>query len=135
MMGWTRLGPLSAQTILQFQAWYLSEPYKSTRIRPLRGEFEDIASLTPEQATSVEDVVDQLEFLGMLVDRQLLDYEVVAVFYRFSPPRVWRSAAPFVINMRSEVPGYGRYLEKLAQRACTSTSVSASTHSERMAAP
>jgi hypothetical protein len=61
-------------------------------------------------------VVDQLEFLGMLVDRQLLDYEAVAVFYRFSPPRVWRSAAPFVINMRSEAPGYGRYLEKLAQR-------------------
>lgn len=76
----------------------------------------DPQTVTSEDVAVLEELVDEMEFLGMLVDLDLLDYDVVAIFYRYSPTRVWHAARPFIVDMRKNAPGYGAYLEKLAKR-------------------
>lgn len=78
------------------------------------GDILDVTQLSPEDLATLEEVVDQLEFLGILVHHRLIDADVVTTFFRYSPRRVWHIAGPFIQATRRHAPGYGTYLEKLA---------------------
>ena len=108
-----------AQVVLDYQQWHASEPFKTTRRRLFTGDFHDLTQLRAEDAAALEDVIDQLEFLGMLVDLGLLAFEMVAVLYRYSPTKVLEMAGPFIAAKRGSAPGYGVYLERLVQRVRT----------------
>jgi hypothetical protein len=62
-------------------------PHKTARRRLLAGGF-DPHTVTSDDAAVLEELVDQMEFLGMLVDLDLIDYDVVAVFIA-TPLRVF----------------------------------------------
>jgi hypothetical protein len=104
----------TAATLLQFQQWNASDEVRSVRRRLPAGDFDAAGTLSPADADLLEDVVDRMEFLGMLVERDLLDIAVVRTFYRYSPRLVWQHAQPFILLKRQSAPGYGEYLERLA---------------------
>ena len=106
----------TAATLLQYQQWQASEEAKAVRRRLFAGEFHDVNKLSPTDAYLLEDIVDQMEFLGMLVEHKLLDFSVAYTFYRYSPRLVWDHAEPFIRLWRQKAPGYGDYLERLARR-------------------
>jgi len=103
----------SAATLLQFQAWQSSEAAKSFRRRLYAGEV--FWQHSDADRAALEDAVDQHEFLGMLVARRLVDAEVAATFYRYSPRRVWEHALDFIESTRVGAPGYGLYLQALVE--------------------
>ncbi len=105
----------TASVLLQFQLWHTSEPVKSCRRRLLAGEFADVTRLSGVERAQLEDVIDQMEFLSMLVEHRLIDAPVAKTFYRYSPQRVWEHAEPFILEMRQLAPGYGQHLERFAK--------------------
>ena len=49
-------------------------------------------------------MIDQMEFLSMLVAHSLVDAPVALVSYPYSPQRVWQHAKPFILAARRDAP-------------------------------
>lgn len=108
--------------LLSFQDKYHAAPARSFRHRLLIGEFGppeqfDPANLSADDFHSFWQLHDQLEVLGVLVDRHLLDFDLVLACFHRSPPRVWAAIEPYILSRRRLAsPQEGRNFEKLVQR-------------------
>jgi hypothetical protein len=108
--------------LLAFQDKYHSLPAREFRRRLLAGEFGqadkfDFDRLDAEDFHRLWQLLDQLEVLGVLVDRGLLDFDLVVACFHRSPPMVWNAVQTYVQQRRELAsPFEGRYLERLVQR-------------------
>src|SRR4029453_13076181 len=70
-----------------------------------------------EESQRLWQLLDQLEVLGVLVDRGLLDFSLVEACFHRSPPMVWNVVKPYIHQRRQLAsPFEARYLERLIQR-------------------
>lgn len=69
---------------------------------------------------------DQLEMLGVLVDRRLLDFDLVLACFHQSPPMVWAAIEPYIRTRRTLAsPLEGQNFEELVTRYRESSALQA----------
>jgi hypothetical protein len=110
-------------TVLQtFQDRYHSKERREFRRRIYGGEFGpsdlfDRGNLNEEDDIQFGILLDELEFMAVLVDRGLLDFDLVVAVFRNTPPKMWRYLEPSIRRQRqgTSAPHYV-HLEKLAKR-------------------
>ncbi|MFD5415550.1 hypothetical protein ACFV4Q_19120 [Streptomyces nojiriensis] len=108
--------------LLSFQEKYHSPMARGFRYRLLSGEFGppedfDPARLSVDDFHSFWQLHDQLEMLGVLVDRRLLDFDLVLACFHRSPPQVWAAIEPYILTRRTVAsPLEGQNFEKLVRR-------------------
>lgn len=108
--------------LISFQEKYHSPAARSFRYRLLSGEFGppeefDPTRLNVEDFHSFWQLHDQLEMLGVLVDRGLLDFDLVLAGFHRSPPQVWAAIEPYILTRRTLAsPLEGQNFEKLVWR-------------------
>ena len=108
--------------LIDFQRQYHSLEFRDFRSRLLIGEFGEPESLDPETFDPVDQhkfwmLVDQIEFLGILVERRLIDFDLVLSSFHRSPPRVWNAIKPYILRRRArQRPLLGIHFERLVQR-------------------
>ena len=111
-------------TVLQaFQDRYHSKERREFRRRIRNGDFGppelfDRKNLTEEDNIQFGILIDELEFLAVLVDRELLDFDLVVAAFRSTPPEIWRYVEPSVRAHRQTTspPVLCVHLEQLATR-------------------
>lgn len=77
--------------LLAFHEQYHSMPVRTFRQRLLRGELGNLDELDGDDGDRLWDLIDQLQLLGVLVDRGLVDFELVYAAFHSSPLRVWEA--------------------------------------------
>ncbi|NUL05204.1 hypothetical protein HRW07_18590 [Streptomyces lunaelactis] len=108
--------------LLSFQEKYHAPAARRFRYRLLSGEFGppeqfDAARLDADDFHSFWQLHDQLEMLGVLVDRRLLDFDLVLACFHRSPPQVWAAIEPYIRTRRGlSSPLEGQNFEKLVRR-------------------
>ncbi|MFD9081628.1 DUF4760 domain-containing protein [Streptomyces erythrochromogenes] len=117
--------------LLSFQEKYHSPAARAFRHRLLSGEFGppeefDPSRLNVDDFHSFWQLHDQLEMLGVLVDRGLLDFDLVLACFHRSPPRVWAAVEPYILTRRTLAsPLEGQNFERLVGRYRTSSALPA----------
>jgi hypothetical protein len=113
----------NASLLRAFQDTYHAASMRQFRLRLLGGEFGtaetfDQARMTDADRLQYWGLVDELEFLGVLVDRGLLDFELVVAAFRYTPPQIWQHIRSYTMRQREvHIPPLDRiYLELLANR-------------------
>ncbi|WP_133912706.1 DUF4760 domain-containing protein [Streptomyces sp. NBC_00582] len=110
------------QLLISFQEKYHSPAARRFRHRLLSGEFGSPQNFDPtrmcdEDFHSFWQLHDQLEMLGVLVERKLLSFDLVLACFHRSPPRVWNAIEPYVLNRRAQAsPLEGMHFERLVHR-------------------
>ena len=110
-------------TVLQtIQDRYHSKERREFRRRIYKGEFGpsdlfDRANLPAEDDIQFGILLDELEFMAVLVDRGLLDFDLVVASFPNTPVRMWRYLEPS-IRRRHQITSTPQWvhLEKLAKR-------------------
>lgn len=109
--------------LIEFQRQYHSVEFREFRRRLLAGEFGDPESFDPQNLSAREKhefymLFDQLDFLGLLVERQLIDFNFVFSAFHRTPPRVWEAVKPFTLRRREVTsnPLLGVHIERLARK-------------------
>lgn len=117
--------------LLAFQEKYHSPMARSFRYRLLSGEFGppeefDPSRLNVDDFHSFWQLHDQLEMLGVLVDRRLLEFDLVLACFHRSPPQVWAAIEPYILTRRTVAsPLEGQNFEKLVRRYHASSALQA----------
>jgi hypothetical protein len=99
-----------------FHDRYHADPLRTFRRRLIAGELGDLNQLDGADVSALANLIDLLEFLGILVERKLLDFNLVLTVFSYSPPRVWKAVEPYILPRRKRPPYYGAYFEKLIRR-------------------
>jgi hypothetical protein len=101
---------------------YHSKERREFRRRIYKGEFGpselfDRDNLNDEDDIQFGILLDELEFMAVLVDRGLLDFDLVVAAFRNTPPKMWRYLEPS-IRRRQQTTSAPQYvhLERLAKR-------------------
>lgn len=108
--------------LLAFRDRYHSMPDRQFRARLLRGHFGTPDEIDPEQFSEDDyhrfwELHDQLEVLGVLVDRRLVDFDLVRACFHRSPPMVWEAIGPYIVRRRqTSTPYEGIHFERLVGR-------------------
>jgi hypothetical protein len=108
--------------LLEFQRQYHSWESRELRFRLFSGEFGDAETFDPKTLPPPDNhrllmLFDQLDFLGLLVDRKLIDFDLVLSSFHLTPPRIWDIARPYILRRRSKgSPLLGIYFERLVQK-------------------
>ncbi len=108
--------------LIEFQRQYHSLEFREFRARLFRGEFGspesfDLDSLSHSDQHRFAMLFDHLEFLGIMVERRLIEFDLVMSAFHASPLRVWNMVEPHVLKKRSKGRTlFGVHFEKLAQR-------------------
>jgi hypothetical protein len=108
--------------LLAFQDKYHSLPSREFRRRLLEGNFGSPSDFDPDKLNKEDfhnfwQLHDQLEVLGVLVERRLLDLDLVIACFHRSPPMVWEAIRPYIEKRRKFAsPIEGRHFELLVQR-------------------
>ena len=108
--------------LASFHDKYHTEQMRRVRRRLLNGDFGPPEKFDPEQvpeqdAILIYQMIDLLQFIGVLVERRLVDFELVFGMFYWSPPRVWAYLEPYVMRSRAAGnPLACLHLEKLARR-------------------
>lgn len=111
----------NASLLLDIRDRYHTPESREVRRRLLAGDFGapqtlNVDALPPSDFHAFWDLLDQLELVGLLVERRLLDVDLVTSVFHRSPPRIWQAVEPYIRARRREVPNEGRYFELLARR-------------------
>jgi hypothetical protein len=106
--------------LLQIRDRYHSPSMRELRRRLLSGDLGapedfDAEALSSQDFNDFWDLLDQLEMVGFLVERGILDVSLATAVFHRSPPCVWEVVQPYILRRRSEVPRESRYLERLVQ--------------------
>lgn len=108
--------------LISFQEKYHANGARHFRYRLLSGEFGspevfDPTRMSTEDFHSFWQLHDQLEMLGILVEKGLLDFDLVLACFHRSPPQVWSAIEPYILDRRRRSsPLEGRNFERLVQR-------------------
>jgi hypothetical protein len=83
------------------------------RERIIKGEIDPLKATGNEQFMLWQDI-DDLEFLGALVFKDLVDQDWVTTLFYYSPPRLWKICQELILVERETVnPDVGIYFERL----------------------
>jgi hypothetical protein len=119
-------------SLLSFQEKYHSAAMRSFRTDLLKGRWGPPEEFDADRLGEAEfhqfwQLMDQLEVLGVLVDRKLVDFQLVAACFHRSPPMVWAAVEPYILARRTEAsPLEAIYFERLVQRYRASPSLPSS---------
>jgi hypothetical protein len=108
--------------LISFQEKYHSIPARKFRRKLLSGELGAPDDFEADRLGAADfhelwQMLDQLEMLGVLVDRGLVDFDLIVSTFHRSPPMVWLAVRPYVFRRRREAsPLECRYLEMLVDR-------------------
>jgi hypothetical protein len=108
--------------LTNFQRQYQTDELREFRDRLLKGKLGVPESFDPKALQQSDYykfwmIFDQLEFLGILVDRKLIDFDLVMSTFHRSPPLVWDAVRPYVLKRRKVGRTLlGIHFERLAQR-------------------
>lgn len=112
-----------AMVLQTFRDRYHSEERRAFRRRIRDGEFGpaedfDRRNLDPDDDMRFGIIIDELEFLAVMVERNLLDFDLVVAAFRNTPPAMWRYLEPSVRRARlgGLDPVSCVHLERLAMR-------------------
>ncbi|MEU4691593.1 hypothetical protein [Actinoplanes sp. NPDC023714] len=112
----------NASLLLEFKDEYHSPEMRAFRRRLLTGEFGPPSRFDPSLLGEADryafwSLVDELELLGVFVEKGLLDFDLVVAAFRSTPLRVWYYIRPWILDDREQrPPGYAFHFEKLAIR-------------------
>jgi len=109
-------------TLAAIQPFYVH--YHSGELRRIRGELYsgrlDLGALQDVDKKALEELINSLEFLGALVNNQLVSFKVVRSIFHSSIPDLWPYVRPYVLARRAQGvnprPLYARNYELLAAR-------------------
>ena len=84
--------------LLAIHERYHSLPMRKVRARLLAGEFGtpevfDLDSVALDDRLQLSQMLDDLQLLGLLVRRKLIDFELVHGAFPSTPPRVWKAVS------------------------------------------
>jgi hypothetical protein len=99
--------------LLTFHERYHQEPLRYFRLRLLDDQLGPIDQLSLEDYRQLRSLIDELNFLALLVKNGLLDLQTVISFFYYSPPRVWSKAQTHIRSERLTSPTYAEELERL----------------------
>ncbi|MBB2944548.1 hypothetical protein FB565_004277 [Actinoplanes lutulentus] len=108
--------------LLAFQEKYHSIEAREFRRRLLSKEFGspeefDADRLSREDFHRFWQMLDQLEVLGVLVEKRHIDIDLVIACFHRSPPMVWAAVKPYIEARRATAsPLESVHLENLVQR-------------------
>lgn len=110
-----------AREVSLLQSMYdrLNEPYMyAMRQRIRRGEFDDVTEMNEDDLDVFNKLVGQLEFLGIAVDKGLLNFEAVRAVFPIAPLRIWPLAERFIFKDETYPDGTpaGEYFALLVRR-------------------
>jgi hypothetical protein len=105
--------------LLALRERYHSPAARSIRRRLLAGDLGgpdefDFEALPDEDFHDLWDLLDQLELVGILIERGLLEPELVLATFHRSPPLVWVAVRAEVERRRGAVPNECKQLEFVA---------------------
>ncbi|MFC4499830.1 MULTISPECIES: hypothetical protein [Streptomyces] len=109
------------QLLISFQEKYHSPAARRFRYRLISGEFGPPENFDPTRMCdddfhSFWQLHDQLEMLGVLVEKKLLAFDLVLACFHRSPPQVWSAIEPYIMNRRDLAsPLEGVHFERLVQ--------------------
>lgn len=107
----------NVQTMLAIHHEYQTEELKDIRRRLYDHELGDLSQLPgSSEQQALDDLLRLMELLAILVERRILDFDLIAVAYPHSIVRVWEETNPYVINRRRISPHYAVHLERLVHR-------------------
>ncbi|WP_443041950.1 DUF4760 domain-containing protein [Streptomyces sp. B21-106] len=110
------------QLLISFQEKYHTPGARRFRHRLISGEFGasgnfDPTHMSTEDYHSFWQLHDQLEMLGILVEKDLLAFDLVLACFHRSPPQVWAVIEPYILQRRNHAsPLEGRNFERLVRR-------------------
>lgn len=99
--------------LLTFHDRYHQESLRYFRLRLLNGQLGPLDQLSSEDYRQLRSLIDELNFLALLVKNGLLDLSTVLSFFYYSPPRVWEKAQTYIQSERATSPTYAQELERL----------------------
>lgn len=108
--------------LIEFQRQYHSWESRELRSRFFSGEFGDADSFDPDMLQPPDNhrllmLLDQLDFLGILVYRKLIDFDLVLASFHVTPPRIWDIAKPYILRRRrTGTPLLGIHFEQLVKK-------------------
>ncbi|MEV6151070.1 hypothetical protein AB0L53_12100 [Nonomuraea sp. NPDC052129] len=108
--------------LLAFQQSYHSIESREFRRKLISGAFGDPDHFDPEDLQEDDlhrfwQLHDQLEVLGVLTKRKLIDFELVLASFHRSPPMVWNSISPYIKKRRQSItPLESVHFEYLVKR-------------------
>ena len=74
----------------------------------------DLSGITPEHEAIMNEVINQLDFLGFLTERNLIEFELIAPFFYGTTIRCWRRLEPYVQAQRQlRKTRFAWYFERL----------------------
>lgn len=97
----------------------LNEPLMyAMRQRIRHGEFDDVSELNEDDLNVFNKLVGQLEFLGIAVDKGLLNFEVVRAVFPIAPLRIWPLAERLIFKDETYPDGTpaGEHFASLVRR-------------------
>ena len=104
------------QALLAVRTQYGSPSLKLIRQRLISGKLGDVTKLSAEDTEQLADLLGQVELIGVLVDRGLLDEELVDAMFQSIPDTV-ELAMPYIQLRRGAFqPDYAAKSEKLAMK-------------------
>jgi hypothetical protein len=99
--------------LLTFHDRYHQEPLRYFRLRLLNDQIGPLDKLSSADYLQLRNLIDELNFLALLVKNGLLDLQTVSSFFYYSPPRVWEKTQSYVLSERTTSPTYAQELERL----------------------
>ncbi|MEU8893524.1 hypothetical protein [Streptomyces sp. NPDC048442] len=119
----------NVQLLLSFQEKYHAPAARKFRRRLISGEFGspeifDPANMSSDDYHSFWQLHDQLEMLGVLVEKKLLAFDLVLACFHRSPPQVWAAIEPYILERRTRAsPLESVHFERLVGRYRSSRSL------------
>jgi Domain of unknown function (DUF4760) len=107
----------NVETMLTAYQQYQTQELKDIRRRLYDHDLGDLSQLRgSSEQQALDDLLGLMELLAILIERKILDFDLVAVTYPHSIVRVWEEARPYVVKRRQMSPHYGVHLERLVRR-------------------
>jgi hypothetical protein len=103
------------QSLLAVHAQYRSSEVNLIRRRLLSGELGDVTKLSDTDQEQLANLLGQVELIAVLVDRGLLDEDLVHAMFQ-SIPDIVDQAKPYIELRRRSHAGYADLSEKLATK-------------------
>ncbi|MGV9502695.1 DUF4760 domain-containing protein [Streptomyces sp. NPDC003642] len=102
-------------TLLAVHKECQSPTLNKIRRRLRDGDLGDLSRLNAEDRSDLSDLLQQLELVGFLVERGLVELEDAESIFP-NLPRTYAKAWPYIAHRREQDAGYAAKLERLVRR-------------------
>jgi hypothetical protein len=103
-------------SLLRIHAQFSSPELSLVRRQLQEGMFGDLTQpLDPKVKKDLDDLLNQMQLLGVLVHLGFLDFDIVRELFP-NIPVTWRTARPYIELRQEQQPQYGRRIESLVAR-------------------